>query len=116
MAPFTIRVLTRREAYAEKLRAALSRREPAIRDFFDLDNAFVAGTIHASDQPFVQLLKGKLSIPANEPVDVSSEKLALLQAQVATRLGPVLRGDDSQRFDLERAFAQVAEFARILGH
>jgi len=27
-----------------------------------------------------------------------------------------LRGDDSQRFDLERAFARVAEFARILGH
>ena len=116
VAPFTIRVLTRREAYAEKLRAALSRREPAIRDFFDLDLAFTAGTIHASDQPFIQLLKVKLSTPANEPVDVSSEKLALLQAQVATRLGPVLRGDDSQRFDLERAFARVAEFARILGH
>jgi predicted nucleotidyltransferase component of viral defense system len=31
-----IRVLAKREAYCEKLRAALSRRDPAIRDFFDL--------------------------------------------------------------------------------
>ena len=47
--PFAVRVLSAREAYAEKLRAALSRRDPAIRDFFDLDHAFAVGNVSASD-------------------------------------------------------------------
>ncbi|HBO45035.1 MAG TPA: hypothetical protein DD670_14120, partial [Planctomycetaceae bacterium] len=34
--PFPVGCISCREAYAEKLRAALSRRDPAIRDFFDL--------------------------------------------------------------------------------
>lgn len=34
-----VRCISRTEAFAEKFRAALSRREPALRDFFDLDYA-----------------------------------------------------------------------------
>ena len=33
---FAISALTREETYAEKMRAALTRREPAIRDFYDI--------------------------------------------------------------------------------
>ena len=39
VAPFTVRNIEKIEALAEKFRAALSRREPAIRDFFDIDYA-----------------------------------------------------------------------------
>ena len=68
-----IRVLTMREAYAEKLRAALSRRELAIRDFFDLDDAFGLGKVDSADDALLDLLSRKLSIPGNEPVDTSPE-------------------------------------------
>ncbi len=112
--PFAARVLTAREAYAEKLRAALSRREPAIRDFFDLDHAFANGVVSASDAPLLRLLRDKLAIPANEPVDVSAAKLARLRAQLDTDLRPVIRDDDFRRFDLDRAFQYVVDIAAIL--
>lgn len=113
--PFAVRVLTAREAYAEKLRAALSRREPAIRDFFDLDHALAVGSVSAADATLIQLLRHKLAIPANDPVDVSTAKLARLRAQVETDLRPVIRDDDFRRFELDRVFQQVADLAAILG-
>jgi predicted nucleotidyltransferase component of viral defense system len=111
--PFAVQVLSRREAYAEKLRAALSRREPAIRDFFDLSHAFTAGKIIETDELLVQLLKHKLSIPGNEPVDLSEKKLILLRAQLETDLRPVIRDDDFQQFDLERIFQRIFDFAAM---
>jgi predicted nucleotidyltransferase component of viral defense system len=45
----SLRCLSYREAMAEKLRAALSRREPAVRDFFDLDHAVESGRLDAED-------------------------------------------------------------------
>jgi predicted nucleotidyltransferase component of viral defense system len=113
--PFAARVLTAREAYAEKLRAALSRRDPAIRDFFDLDHAFAAGNVSASDVTLIQLLRDKLAIPANEPVDVSAAKLAQLRAQVDTDLRPVIREADFRSFDLDRAFQRVVGIVAMLG-
>lgn len=77
-----IRVLTRREAYAEKFRAALTRREPAIRDFFDLDHAFKLGIVEIDDLALLELLSQKLSIPGNEKVDMSPEKLERLREQL----------------------------------
>jgi len=112
--PFAIRVLTPREAYAEKLRAALSRRDPAIRDFFDLDHAFGVGSVNASDDSLIRLLRDKLAVPANKPIDVSAAKLARLRAQVDTDLRPVIREADFQRFDVDRAFQRVADLAAIL--
>lgn len=112
--PFRVRVLTPREAYAEKIRAALSRREPAIRDFFDLDHAFEMGRVSPSDPSLVRMLQDKLAIPENEPVDTSEAKLMALRAQVDTDLRPVIRDADFQKFDIERAFLRVAEFAAAL--
>ena len=40
-----IHALSFLETYAEKIRAALTRREPAIRDFFDIDHAMNAGKL-----------------------------------------------------------------------
>jgi hypothetical protein len=48
---FALNCLSRAEAYAEKFRAALSRREVAIRDFYDLDHAVrVMGLQPAADE------------------------------------------------------------------
>jgi len=107
--------LSRREAMAEKLRAALSRREVAIRDFYDVDHAVRRLGFPALESGFVALVGKKLRMPGNGPVDVSATRLAALRPQLEAQLKPVLRGADFALFDLDRAFAAVAEVAEALG-
>jgi len=100
---------------AEKLRAALSRREAAIRDFYDVDHAVRRLGFHVQAPELIGLVREKLAVPGNEPVDVSAARLAVLKPQLESRLKPVLRDRDFVEFDLERAFATVAEVATALG-
>lgn len=111
----TVPCLSRAEAMAEKLRAALSRREAAIRDFYDVDHAVRRLGFHVQAPELIGLVREKLAVPGNEPVDVSAARLAVLKPQVESRLKPVLRDRDFVEFDLERAFATVAEVAAALG-
>ena len=112
--PVRVAVLSQREAYAEKLRAALSRREPAIRDFYDVDHAYQTNRITTTDPQLIDLLRAKLSVPRNEPVDVSLEKLENLRRQVEVQLKPVLRERDFANFDLDHAFETVRRFVELL--
>jgi predicted nucleotidyltransferase component of viral defense system len=107
--------LSREEAMAEKLRAALSRREAAIRDFYDVDHAVRRLGFHVQAPELIGLVREKLAVPGNEPVDVSAARLAVLKPQLESRLKPVLRDRDFVEFDLERAFGIVAEVAAALG-
>ncbi len=107
--------LSREEAMAEKLRAALSRRDVAIRDFYDVDHAVRRLTLRVLDPELVGLVREKLAMPGNEPVDVSAARLAALRPQLEAQLRPVLRVRDVADFDLERAFATVASVAAALG-
>jgi len=109
-----VSVLSCREAYAEKLRAALTRREPAVRDYYDVDHAVRNGRIRPEDRGLIELVRRKLAIPGNQPVDVSHEKLESLRRQVAAQLKPVLRARDFAEFDIERALEMVRRFAELL--
>ncbi len=102
------------EAMAEKLRAALSRREVAIRDFFDIDHAVRTKRLNPKDAELLRLLRQKLEVPGTEPVDVSTERLGMLQRQIEAQLRPVLREQEFVQFDLERAITIVAEIERDL--
>jgi predicted nucleotidyltransferase component of viral defense system len=62
--PITVRCIEKMEALAEKFRAALSRREPAIRDFFDIDYAVRKGGLRTDDANFIDGVGQKLTIPA----------------------------------------------------
>lgn len=110
----TLQCLSREEAMAEKLRAALSRREAAIRDFFDVDYAVRLLDVQATGAELVELVRGKLAVPGNDPVDVSPARLASLRPQLDSQLRAVLRSQDFAAFDLERAFATVGEVAAAL--
>jgi predicted nucleotidyltransferase component of viral defense system len=103
--------LSRGEAMAEKLRAALTRRDVAIRDFYDMDYAVRRLRFDAKLPAFLELVKKKLSIPGNEAVDVSEGRLATLRSQVDGQLKPVLRSQDLAEFDLKRACALIADLA-----
>jgi predicted nucleotidyltransferase component of viral defense system len=109
--PLEVRCIAKMEAFAEKFRAALSRREVAVRDFFDLDYAVRRLGLQSGNPELVDLVRRKLSVPGNEPVDVSATRLAALRQQVRPQLQPVLRAEDFAEFDLERAFQTVATMA-----
>lgn len=106
-----VRCIVKIEAFAEKFRAALSRREVAVRDFFDLDYAVRRLGLRSGNPELIDLVRRKLFVPGNEPVDVSANRLAALRQQVGPQLQPVLRAEDFAEFDLERAFQIVTRMA-----
>ena len=111
----TMPCISRQEAMAEKLRAALSRREIAIRDFYDIDYAVRKLSLRVLEPELFGLVRQKLEVPGNDPVDVSPDRLAALRPQRESQLKAVLRARDFAEFDLDRAFATVAEVAAALG-
>jgi len=108
---FPASCLSYTETMAEKLRAALCRREVAIRDFFDIDHAMTSGRLSSEDPVILELLDRKLAIPGTLAVDVSSNRMAQLRAQLHARLRPVLREREFSSFDLERAIESVRTFS-----
>jgi predicted nucleotidyltransferase component of viral defense system len=106
--PLPVRCISKTEAFAEKFRAALTRREPAIRDFFDIDYAVRQLALDPEDQNMIQLVRRKLAVPGNNAVDVSTQRLLSLAQQMEAQLKPVLRELDFKEFDLQRAFQIVA--------
>ena len=109
--PKQVRCISRAEAFAEKFRAAFTRREVAIRDFFDIDYAVQTLGLEPQDTELVGFVQAKLAVPGNEPINVSAERLAILRQQLAPQLRPVLREKDFRAFDLDRAFGVVADMA-----
>ncbi len=107
--------ISKAEAFAEKFRAALSRREVAIRDFYDLDYAVQRLDLRPQDPVLIDLVRQKLAVPGNDPTDVSPIRLIVLRQQLEPQLKPVLRNKDFAEFDLERAIRIVVEMADRTG-
>jgi len=101
---YPVKCLSKTEAYAEKLRAALTRTKPAIRDIFDLDYAMRNQIINFNDKELQGLAKIKLSKPEPLEIDLSESKKQILTSQLETQLRPVLREKDYQQFDFEKAW------------
>lgn len=111
VAPISVMALSCRETYAEKFRAALTRREPAIRDFYDIDFGHREHLFEISDARFLRLVVKKLAIVNNEIVALTSSRKQKLQQQVKQHLVPVLRQRDLKLFDLDNAFKLVSHIA-----
>lgn len=109
-----VRCISKTEAVAEKFRAALTRREAAIRDFYDLDYAARKHEVRTEDAELITLVRQKLAVPGNEPVNMVPVRLAELRRQLDARLKPVLRERDFSEFDLDRAYKMVAEMAKAV--
>lgn len=111
---FPMQCLSYLEAMDEKLRAALCRREVAIRDFFDIDHAVRNTKLNTLDSRLMGLLQRKLTVPGTGTVDVSPDRLAQLRRQLDTQLRPVLRAQEYDQFDLHRAIEIVREVAQAV--
>jgi predicted nucleotidyltransferase component of viral defense system len=109
-----LRVLPLRETYAEKVRAALTRRPPAIRDIYDIDDAVQSQRCDLTEPEFLALVQQKLDVPRNATVDVSHERRKALVDQLESKLKPVLRGADYSAFDVQRAFKALERIAAAL--
>lgn len=102
--PYSVQCLTKTEAYAEKLRAALTRTKPAIRDIFDLDYALRNQIINFEDKQLQELARIKLTKPEPLEINLSETKKQILQSQLEAQLRPVLREGDYKQFDFEKAW------------
>jgi predicted nucleotidyltransferase component of viral defense system len=110
--PISIPVMSFTEAYSEKIRAALTRKIPAIRDFYDLFHAISSGALNINDARLCAFVQKKLQVPGNEAVDISNSRKHDLEMQLTTQLRPVLRKTDFERFDLQTAFNAVIQIAQ----
>lgn len=107
-----VRCISMTEAMAEKFRAALTRQEAAIRDFYDIDYAVRKHEARTEDEDLIALVRQKLAVPGNDPVNIRPDRLVELRGQLDTRLKPVLRERDFVEFDLERAYKMVVQMAK----
>ena len=112
--PVPVFAMSLPEVWAEKIRAALTRRVPAIRDFFDLDHAVLNLGLDLNDVDLHELILKKLEVPGNDPVDMSAEKRRELKSQVQTQLRAVLREPDFVEFDFDRAYGTIGKLAERL--
>ena len=111
--PVMATALTAMEAYAEKVRATLTRRDPAPRDLYDLHHAVTSGVLNWQDEAFLTLVALKV---ANEPgADWLSEaRILAFRRSIEPELRPVLRVDAFDAFDFEAALASMVAVAEAL--
>ena len=105
--------LSLNEAVAEKLKAAITRRDLAIRDYYDLWHIAESGFDFRNKQ-FLTIFRKKLDAEGylgdyRYNFGLSEESANLLQRQVETDLLPVIRLEE--KFDLGKVFVR---FNRIL--
>ena len=112
--PFKVGAMTLQEAYAEKVRAAITRKEPAIRDFFDVFHAIRKKGLNIQEPDFLAMVKAKIDVPGNESVDLSEERKQELNRQLEGQLEPVLRPSDFDSFNLKEAFELVRNATETL--
>lgn len=94
------------EAVAEKLKAAISRKDVAIRDYYDLWHIAEFGFDFYNDK-FITLFKRKVTDEGytgdyRKDFGLSPDKLSILRRQVETDLIPVIRAGEN--FDLDKVF------------
>lgn len=109
-----MRTLSIYETYAEKVRAALTRREAAIRDFFDLDYAYQNDILDFSSQRFLSLVSHKLLNNRSTVKLPDRTTLLLLSQQMETHLMPVLEESQYVQFDLERPVTLLQEITTMI--
>lgn len=108
---FSVMCLSKREAYSEKVRAALTRKTAAIRDLYDLDYALNKKLISMDEAWW---WKKKLEVPGTGEIQISDARKKDFRSQLQTDLKPVLRDQDFNAFDFESAWEQLVLIAKAV--
>lgn len=112
--PGKILSLSWKEAVAEKLKAAISRKDVAIRDYYDLWYIAEFG-FDFYDKNFIKIFKRKVDDEGyagdyKENFGLSADKISFLRKQIDDLLKPVIRS--GEEFNLDKA---LDRFNEILG-
>ena len=110
---FEVAALDKTEAYAEKVRAALTRREPAPRDLYDLHHAVDSGVLDWRDGVFLKLAAEKI---AGEPEEnwLADERMEAFRQKLEPELRPVLRPEVYDGFDFPGALETLRAVAEAV--
>jgi predicted nucleotidyltransferase component of viral defense system len=113
VAPVMVSALDVTEAYAEKVRATLTRRDPAPRDLYDLYHAVESGVLDWRNEGFLKLVARKVAD------ELASDWLAPARIEAFRRglepeLRPVLRPDAFDAFDFAGALVTMTSVANAL--
>ena len=105
---FRVVDLTLKEAFSEKIRAAFSRKTPAIRDVFDIHYAIKQRLIeepkgYIKIYEIAPMVKYKLKT-LNRTINLCDKRKEMFLEQLETDLKPVLRKKDFEEFDFEQAW------------
>mgnify|MGYP001609838286 CR=1 FL=1 len=111
-----IKCLSLNEAVAEKLKAAVSRRDVAIRDYFDLYYIAKSG-FNFKNKDFISIFKKKLVYEKYKGdfkinFGLKKENIELLEKQIETDLMPVIK--IGEKFDLKKVFELYNKIFREL--
>lgn len=102
----TINCIDLTESVAEKMRAALTRREPAIRDFFDIWYVRSFSDFDFERDEFCSLLRYKLAeVQYEYTLETNYD---LLRRQIETDLRPVLT--DNYGFDFDTIYTFILSY------
>lgn len=110
--PILVRCLSLKEAYAEKIRAALTRKKAAIRDFYDLHHAIKNKVIDIHDIELLEILKKKLSIPNTRQIELDENKYILLNSKMDGELYSTLSNKGESDFNLEKIFLELNHYIK----
>lgn len=110
LSPFEFNCLSQEEAYAEKLRAAMTREKLAIRDFYDLHYARHNELLDFTSSVFVEILKKKLTLPDVNFVDFDERRVANLKQKIATELNRTLNITNDVQFDLPAIIKWINDY------
>ncbi len=108
--PYQVRCFTSREAYAEKIRAALYRIQPAIRDYYDIHYALKNRIIDLSDSRFIRMVQDKIKLQKDNVFNLRSDRIAALHAQIESELYPTLQTADHCDFQLDEIISILDNF------
>lgn len=111
---FPVPCLSLAEMYSEKIRAALTRLEPAIRDLYDLWFASQHGLLVVTADLLTKVQR-KLETTEDPWAPLEGDRSRQFERQLATELQPVLRPADYAAFQIDAAFAILKDLEKRLG-
>lgn len=114
IAPIIFQSLSREEAYAEKIRAALTRDRLAIRDYYDIYYALQNNLIDLSDEQLIEYINKKIKASNDIIVEFDEGIQTQLERKIESELIPTLSVKQAHSFDLTKILIQLQNLSKKL--
>ncbi len=110
--PFTFHSLSKYEAYAEKIKAALTRNRLAIRDFYDIHIALENKIINFNDENLIAYVIQKIQNSNENLIEFNNVIEDELHRKILTELVQTLRNRNVGTFNLNKVLGKLQDFSK----